>query len=56
MTRDDDPDETEGRKLYRLRADSIANAEASIGKRGVRMPSHSLRQGPNDGQKAFQLD
>lgn len=34
---DDDPDETEGRRLYRARADSLAHAEAAMAARRVQM-------------------
>lgn len=33
---DDDPDETEGRHLYRARADALAKAQVSYGKRRVK--------------------
>lgn len=33
--RDNDPDETEGRRLYRIRADSLARAQQFIGRRTV---------------------
>jgi hypothetical protein len=35
--RQDDPDETEGRKLYRDRADSLAGAQQNIAARTVRL-------------------
>lgn len=38
---DDDPDETEGRKLYRERADALANAQAAYSRRRILMSSTS---------------
>ena len=35
--RNNDPDETEGRALYRARADALANAEIAYGKRAVKL-------------------
>lgn len=32
-----DPDETEGRKLYRAKADALANAQVSIAQRSVKL-------------------
>lgn len=36
-SRDDDPDETEGRALYRAQADATANAEMNLAKRRARI-------------------
>lgn len=33
----DAPDETKGRKLYRRKADTLANARSSVARRGVRL-------------------
>ena len=33
----DDPDETEGRKLYRAQADALAQAQVSIAQRKVKL-------------------
>lgn len=35
--RDDDPDETEGRKLYRDQANSLARAEIAMAERRVKL-------------------
>lgn len=37
MKRDNDPDETAGRAMYRAAADSLAHAQMSIARRTVRM-------------------
>jgi hypothetical protein len=37
---DDDPDETEGRKLYRERADALANAQLAMAKRKFKLRTH----------------
>ena len=39
----DDPDETEGRKLYRQAADSLAQAQLSLASRTVKMKSAQTR-------------
>lgn len=37
ISRDDDPDETEGRKLYRAKAESLATAHMNITNRAKRL-------------------
>lgn len=43
---DNDPDETEGRKLYREQAEALAKAQAAMSKRRVKMskPTSSYGQ------------
>lgn len=38
---ENDPDETEGRKLYRARADAYAGAQINYGRRGVKLTKNS---------------
>lgn len=37
MRRDQDPDETAGRALYRARAEALARAQLAMGQRRVRL-------------------
>jgi hypothetical protein len=41
---DDDPDETDGRKLYRNRADTLSSAQLHIAKRSVSLTKLPLSQ------------
>jgi hypothetical protein len=45
-TQETDSDETEGRKLYRDRADTFARAQTHIAKRAVRVVSEAERDDP----------
>ncbi len=45
----DDSDETEGRKLYRAKADALANAQIAMGKRRVKPINDPGRPVPHHG-------
>lgn len=49
VERNDDPDETEGRKLYRAKADTLARSQIEMGRRGVKIADDPGRPVPKHG-------
>lgn len=52
---DDDPDETDGRKLYRASANNLARAQIAMASRQVQMTDQPKRDTPRPGQSDVKL-